>query len=147
MELRFGILTYYVLLQTIHMYIYYAQQVDPSSDVGGLQFISFTRQKYNFELMKTMESAVKNVFKWTENLIFSWYLLEQVSSNFEINFLEKKYKKVKNRNVEILTRKGEIKISIFCVLIALFRVIVSGFAFFDIMLSCQFFYFMLFRPN
>jgi hypothetical protein len=26
-------------------------------------------------------------------LIFSWYLLEQVSSNFEINFLEKKYKK------------------------------------------------------
>lgn len=111
------------------MYIYYAQQVDPSSDVGGLQFISFTRQKYNFELLKTMENAVKNIFKWSENLIFSWYLLEQVSSNFEINFLEKKYKKAKNRNVEIFTRKGEIKISIFCVLIALFRVIVSGFAF------------------
>lgn len=96
MELRFGILTYYFLLQTIHMYIYYAQQVDPSSDVGGLQFISFTRQKYNFELLKTMENAVKNIFKWSENLIFSWYLLEQVSSNFEINFLEKKYKKAKN---------------------------------------------------
>lgn len=43
--------------------------------------------------MKTMENALKqNILKKTDNLIFSLYLLKQVSSNLEINFVDKKEK-------------------------------------------------------